>query len=588
MHPGGRTGSQISRTYSTRYVAMRAPAGVSPDHKNWALAKHPAFAAKVLRKSRQMQWYPGSAPKPSIELQQTRAQAEPNILEGTTTIPAIGLASPHPTQSGALDAQTIIGSQAAAHDNAVVAVAAAVDVAAASPAALASQSPSPSPTEPPRRHSVSSPKMLFSDLYKSTKLPLSRLRLHSHTVPVSPEYDADLVSKDKIKQKEAVKRFLSSRIRNDWEFKWPPSLEVIESPHKQDQEPGSATIGSPPDDTVDDPSDDELEDDAVSTYSTVSEDPDHFCPRAEWLSDLSDDDEPTSPSAYRFENPDAVGSTVKATELARSAKRRRAVRAEMEWNPGLACFNARRDAWTGARVARVRPKPASPVAASPSSRRLSFWRLSNPASPLSPTELSGTAAPLSPAATRTSGDTTAVSSDNESKGPRVNQDPSTYPIEILLPKPPPLLPPANPMRASIVPSAYPAIYDKIVVSSMTPACPVNLSDVIRSCVAGWKRDGEWPPRATEPPPVVAVRNKRKDSSASHSKTNAGRRMSFNFLGRRHSAGGDPNAATGNPSQLKNDDPNTGGKGVRRSIQRVLGLGHERTNSNMSANSAVTG
>ncbi|KAI1495294.1 hypothetical protein F5X96DRAFT_612959 [Biscogniauxia mediterranea] len=431
--------------------------------------------------------------------------------------------------------------------------------------------------------------MLFSDLYKSTKLPLSRLRLHAHTVPVSPEYDADLVSKDKIKQKEAVKRFLSSRIRDDWEFKWPPSSEVVESPHKQDQEPGSATIGSPPDDIVDEPSDDELEDDAVSTYSTVSEDPDHFCPRAEWLSDLSDDDEPTSPSAYRFENPDAVGSTVKATELARSAKRRRAVRAEMKWNPGLACFNARRDAWTGARVARVRPKLASPVAASPSSRRLSFWRLSNPASPLSPTELSGTAAPLSPTATRTSGDTTAVSSsDNESKGPRVNQDPSTYPVEILLPKPPPLLPPANPMRASITPSAYPAIYDKIVVSSMTPACPVNLSDVIRSCVAGWKRDGEWPPRATEPPPVVAVRNKRKDSSASHSKTNAGRRMSFNFLGRRLSGGGDPNAAMGNSSLLKNDDPNMGGKGMRRSIQRVLGLGHERTNSNMSAHSAVAG
>ncbi|KAI5923790.1 hypothetical protein F4810DRAFT_700992 [Camillea tinctor] len=433
--------------------------------------------------------------------------------------------------------------------------------------------------------------MLFSDLYKSTKLPLSRLRLHSNTVPVSPEYDADLMSRDKVKQKEAVKRFLESRIRNDWEFKWPPSSEAIPSPHNPDQEPGSPAIGSPPDDIIDDPSDDDDEDDdAVSTYSTVSEDPDHFCPRAEWLSDLSDDDEPTSPSAYRFEDPDAVGSTVKATELARSAKRRRAVRAEMEWNPGLACFNARRDAWTGARIARVRPKPPSPVTASPSSRRLSFWRLSNPTSPSSPTELSGAAPSLSPTATRTSGDTTAVSSsDNESKGPKVNQDSSTYPIEILLPKAPPLLPPANPMRASITPSTYPAIYDKIVFCSMTPACPVNLSDVIRSCVAGWKRDGEWPPQPSAPPPVVAVRNKRKDSSASHSKTNAGRRMSFNFLGRRLSAGGAGGVEMGNNAQLGNGNGNAdGGKGMRKSISRVLGLGHERTGSNMSSQGAVAG
>ncbi|KAI1495855.1 hypothetical protein F5X99DRAFT_402273 [Biscogniauxia marginata] len=519
----------------------------------------------------------------------------PSITGEAIAIHTIGAASPHPTLSRAPDDRTITGSPAAAaaaHDSATV----------AAPASAPVVAPLASPTEPTRRHSVSSPKMLFSDLYRSTKMPLSRLRLHSHSVPACPEHDADLVSRDKIKQKEAVKRFLSARIRNDWDFKWPPSTEAVnlpnegsnltpsstESPYKLVQDPSSAAIESPSDDVVEDQSDDDDNDDAVSTYSTVSEDLDHFCPRAEWLSDLSDDDEPAMPSAYRFENPDSVGSTVKAVELARSAKRRRAIRAEMEWNPGLACFNARRDAWTSAKVARVRPKSPSPAATSPTSRRLSFWRLSNPASPLSPTESAGTTQ-LSPTATRTSGDTTAVSSsDNESKGHRAKQDSSTYPVEILLPKPPPLLPPANPMRASITPATYPAIYDKIVVSSMTPACPVNLSDIARACVTGWKRDGEWPPRPTEPPPVVAVRNKRKNST-SHNRANAGRRMSFNFLGRRQSAAGDPSAGMGNVSQFnKDEDANMGGKGMRKSIQRVLGLGHERTGSNMSAHSAVAG
>jgi hypothetical protein len=27
---------------------------------------------------------------------------------------------------------------------------------------------------------------------------------------------------------------------------------------------------------------------------------------------------------------------------------------------------------------------------------------------------------------------------------------------------------------------------------------MNLRDVTRSCVQGWKRDGEWPPKSTEP------------------------------------------------------------------------------------------
>ena len=69
------------------------------------------------------------------------------------------------------------------------------------------------------------------------------------------------------------------------------------------------------------------------------------------------------------------------------------------------------------------------------------------------------------------------------------------------------------MRASISPSVFPALYDKLVVNGLTPSCPVNLSDMIRACVVGWKRDGEWPPRATmEPAPVRKKKRKSGDAA----------------------------------------------------------------------------
>ncbi|KAI0966005.1 hypothetical protein F4678DRAFT_309385 [Xylaria arbuscula] len=489
--------------------------------------------------------------------------------------------SPHPTSQDAQVGQAITGQQAAVH---------------CSSQAYDTNVVLTPPTAIPAGHSATTQKMLFSDLYKSTKSPLSRLRQHSQQpVPVSREYDQDLVSKDKAKQKEAVRRFLAEKIRNDWVFKWPPVSEagdVAEPPSEISvdhvepspaQEPDvsevegaeAAAIGA--DDEGYHCDDDD--DDVASVYSTVSEDLVHFRSRTEWLSDLSDDEreEPTSSLAYRFETPDAVGSTVKATELARSAKRRRDARAEMEWNSGLACFAARRDAWTGAKVVRVRPKPTDLTSTPPATRRLSFWRLSNSSSPSSPTDspaesTTGTA-PLSPSGTRTSGDTTAVSSVNtDTKELKPKEDSSEYPVQTILPTPPPLLPAANPMRASITPSSYTAIYDKIIIHAMTPACPVNLADMIRALVVGWKRDGEWPPRAVEVPPVVAVRKKRKDSNV-EKRSSAGRRLSFNFLGRRLSGGNDPNAAAPGSPTLKQDDAGAA-KGVRRSLQRVLGLGHD--------------
>ncbi|KAI0181816.1 hypothetical protein GGR52DRAFT_568031 [Hypoxylon sp. FL1284] len=427
-----------------------------------------------------------------------------------------------------------------------------------------------------RRLSLTSPKMLFSDLYKSKKSPLLRWRQHhSSSAQAATDYDPDLLSRDKAKQKEAIKRFLADKVRNDWHFKWPSPQAKSDAGGAGAKAPGKTR------------KDDELvaegsgsEGDAASVYSTVSEDLDHFRARAEWLSDMPDDSEaddpPDSPSAYRFDTPDAVGTLVKSVVLAKSAKRRRAVRDEMEWNDGLACFNARRDAWTGAKAARVRPKPVSSTTTSPTSKRLSFWgHLSSAQAPLSPTDSAGVTSPLSPSGTRTSGDTTVVaSSDAGFKETKPKEDASSFPIETLIPVPQPLLPPATPMRASITPGTYLTIYDKIVLQTATPSCPINLNDVVRSCVSGWKRDGEWPPRAAEPPPVVAVRRKKKEGV--DSRTHATRRMSFNFLGRRLSGGGDPSTLAASTSHPEKEDSAHGGKAIKKSLQRVLGLGQEKT------------
>lgn len=485
-----------------------------------------------------------------------------------------------------------------------------------------------------RSPSVTNPKMLLSDLYKSTKSPLSRLRHHSNPAPIGadPDYDADLLSRDKVKQKAAIKRYLAERIRSDWAFKWPPSTampspgeEHVAEEHVVGSVNDCAVVDTSSEEDSEDGDDD---DDTVSTYSSVSEDFDHFRPRAEWLSDLSDEDAPTTKkttsfSAYRFNSPETVATSVEASELERSAKRRKAVRDESHWNDGLACFTARRDAWTGAKTLRVRMKPESPAppaattsppppkpppASAPSSKRLSWFRLSSSA-PLP--DLSGVAIPNSPTGTQVSGDTmvaamsvpasppsssSSYGGSGESTRKEETQADSTRPvchrqhkIETLLPIPAPLLPPANPMRASITPAMYPGMYDKIVTHSLTPSCPINLRDIIRACVSGWKRDGEWPPQPAEVVPVLTVRRKKKTSAtattrprdgdrANRNERNTTRRMSRGFFWSKDTNVGAAAAAATGGSELTQTPTHTGssssGKGLRKNLQRVLGLGHD--------------
>lgn len=472
-------------------------------------------------------------------------------------------------------------------------------------------------------------KMFFTDLYKSPKVTFAKFR-HVQTPP--PDYgDPDLVSKDKARQKAAVRKYLDEKIRGDWEFEWPPRLAAAPPPpirpevdaalaaaetadtaavpeeSSQESTPKAAGNGpgtpqshsnaatglaSPPPDAVDNPDpggeaaahmdgipdavptsdsaqrdgptgpydnaiDDgnESDDDESSDYSVFSEDEFHFRPRLEWESEISDDDSDHDGASatschFRFESPDTVGETIRAEALSKKEKRRRAAREEARWNDGVACFEARRDAWTGAKTVRLKKKPASPTSglSSLSPRRL-FFRSSPPTSPLS-----------SSPNDRRSGDSPRTLSDgsdpvgapltkNHTKSSSLSAPAVTLPIETLIPLAPPLLPPTNAMRSSISPSVYPALYDKLVVNGLTPSCPVNLSDMIRACVVGWKRDGEWPPRAAVDPPPPR-RKKKKSGDAGQGAGGGQRRLSLGLLGREGDGGG-----------------------IRRSVQKFFGHGH---------------
>lgn len=439
--------------------------------------------------------------------------------------------------------------------------------------------------------------MIFSDFYKGPRSPLARLRQHNPPLPVQlhttpPDWlgdeHADLLSKDRTRQKEAVRRYLSTKIKTDWVFQWPQPPPSLVSPEQEiagdnpavnatEQATDSEPIAQVQDETKDDegyqvddgadsdiPSEhDDDEDDTQSVYSVMSEDAIHFRPRMEWTSDWSDD-EPIVPSPFRFESPGAVGSTIQTSLLAKQTRRRRAVREETVWNDGLACFEARRSAWTGAKTVRVRSKPITPPTVSPRSQRRFFFRRSMSGSP--PTTTTGSLTQSGDGGSVTTSDASSFARENE-RDVGKQAIPVTpihlYPVETLIPIGQPILPPNNPLRASITPSVYLNLYDKVVLNNLQPACPINLSDMIRSCVTGWKRDGEWPPRPSAPEPLlIAARKKRPKKTpvvSNETTSSTVRRMSFGLLGR----------------DTKDDEPrieSRAGKGIRRSLHRAFGFG----------------
>ena len=162
----------------------------------------------------------------------------------------------------------------------------------------------------------------------------------------------------------------------------------------------------------------------------------------------------TDANPYKFDNPDSIGDAVLLKKEARKRKRREAQEEELQWNEGLADFVARRDVWTGVtavkryeakRKFQTTPAETSPAVQTPPTSTLETSAENDPSDPLIPV------------------------------APRLLAD--------------------NPIRASIKPRAYGDIYNNIVGSARSPSVPVNLADMTKALVHGWKESGEWPPKA---------------------------------------------------------------------------------------------
>jgi len=194
----------------------------------------------------------------------------------------------------------------------------------------------------------------------------------------------------------------------------------------------------------------------ISTQSEIS--PAENDDTREWRERESDSEysirsPPLIAHPYRFDSPDSIARP----GFPKKRKRHELLEEEMQWNEGLRVFQERRNAWAGARV-------------QPASRRPKHDSFSQ--SPLN------TQLPTPP-----------------SPDPRsLSTSPLPSPT-LLIPLAPPILPPSNPIRASIQPSTYPSIYDKIIIRGLSPTIPINLKDVVHTLVAGWKKDGEWPPKS---------------------------------------------------------------------------------------------
>jgi hypothetical protein len=193
----------------------------------------------------------------------------------------------------------------------------------------------------------------------------------------------------------------------------------------------------------------------------------------------------TSGDPYRFENPDAITVSVQD----RRRKRRWLVQDEMQWNVGLQIWSQQRDAWTGA----VRKRPRQSDTSNWSSRPLSnVYTDIGDRIPSDSTEVSVDCSPSPHSPLQD------VNPSLPSGSPSSNPPASVDESPVLLPVYAPLIPSSNPIRASIKPSMYAAIYSKVVVQGLTPTVPIPLPQMVAALVQGWKAEGNWPPKGGTP------------------------------------------------------------------------------------------
>lgn len=270
----------------------------------------------------------------------------------------------------------------------------------------------------------------------------------------------------------ATKRYLLSILRDDWEY--PNPIPENESLNLDRQVSGYR-----------------LRDESASEYESSG----GRGPR------ISTED------PYRFEGPDDVGATVRR----RRARKRRLLEQEMTWNEGLRIWTLRRDAWTEA----VQEKPPT------SSQENEYGDTSRKS-----TSRDGKRSTSSDSAHRSSSSVpswplpTPNQNGVDSRGPTdlsqatTNADPEgDLQDGPYLPIYPPLLPASNILRSRIKSTAYPTIYSKVVVQSLSPNVPIPLNHMINALVEGWKVEGNWPPQPLAAERRLANRKPKKAETA---------------------------------------------------------------------------
>ncbi|OJD20915.1 hypothetical protein ACJ73_07747 [Blastomyces percursus] len=399
---------------------------------------------------------------------------------------------------------------------------------------------------------------------------------------------------------KSAKRYLLETIRDDWSYKYQSTTTHPKS------EPKYVYMPLQPQSSIQcDPSDERVQVHAREVREWREREQDSSCPESGGevgvftgigpgpFNLLSAS--PKMKDPYRFQSPDAVRESV----LERKRKRRKVVEEEAAWNEGLRIWIERRDAWTGAMLRRPTEgsqRNGSIMGAAGSSEASGVVSYTTEESEdvemtsLEPSE-QGAAAPPQPLSSSSDRDmqiaNALISSPPDSLG-NMGINGATSPTntyndvdfntnhprvpdseEPLIPVVEPLLPITNPVRASIKPAIYPSIYSKVVIQSLTPAIPINLSDITKALVQGWKADGEWPPKPTitqdvsivkkrlggnKPPPTEAAGKTRRLSGSSVtgavkkvlglSGINAGRR--FHIRGGSHGGAG-TSAGAGSPT-----------------------------------------
>lgn len=280
-----------------------------------------------------------------------------------------------------------------------------------------------------------------------------------------------------------ARRFLADHVRSDWN--WPPITS-----------PGSSA----------DPT-------SISFISVTETQARHYgtsSPSASEDETNGGAGSSNTANPYKFDSPEGVGTAVTVLKEERRRKRKRREVEEMAWNEGLACFVRRRDAWTGVEGLRAKRRSHAETAAEARTA-----------------QAKGSAA-------EEVGETNSAPAGGDE---RMDVEPDVEPAESTEPTQPtdsldadsdldlvplarPFLP-HNPIRQGINPKSYSEIYSKVVLSSRSPSVPINLADMTRAIVQGWKDAGEWPPKSGPLEPLAGSRRKAVTAAATSPRADRG-------------------------------------------------------------------